>query len=61
MAAPRQARASAFPGLPVSRVAHAVGYATPSAFLAAFRRTVGTSPGRYLNGDASPEAPGPDA
>lgn len=53
MAAPRQARASAFPGLPVSRVAHAVGYATPSAFLAAFRRTVGTSPGRYLNGDAS--------
>ncbi|OKK25156.1 AraC family transcriptional regulator [Streptomyces sp. CB02488] len=48
-------------GLPVSRVAHAVGYATPSAFLAAFRRTVGTSPGRYLNGDASSEAPGPDA
>ncbi|MER6666045.1 helix-turn-helix domain-containing protein [Amycolatopsis japonica] len=35
---------------PVSRVAHAVGYATPSAFLAAFRRTVGTSPKRYLNG-----------
>lgn len=38
---------------PVSRVAHAVGYATPSAFLAAFRRTVGTSPGRYLNGDGT--------
>ncbi|GAB2925653.1 helix-turn-helix transcriptional regulator [Streptomyces mayteni] len=38
-------------GQPVSRVAHAVGYATPSAFLAAFRRTVGTSPGRYLGGD----------
>ncbi|MFI7679478.1 AraC family transcriptional regulator [Actinophytocola sp. NPDC049390] len=37
-------------GQPVSRVAHAVGYATPSAFLAAFRRTVGTSPMRYLNG-----------
>lgn len=37
-------------GQPVSRVAHAVGYATPSAFLAAFRRTVGTSPGRYLCG-----------
>lgn len=36
-------------GLPVGRVAHAVGYATPSAFLAAFRRTVGTSPGRYLH------------
>ncbi|MGC5041318.1 AraC family transcriptional regulator [Streptomyces sp. DT190] len=39
-------------GQPVSRVAHAVGYATASAFLAAFRRTVGTSPRRYLNGDA---------
>lgn len=39
-------------GQPVSRVAHTVGYATPSAFLAAFRRTVGTSPGQYLNGDA---------
>ncbi|MEV0698818.1 helix-turn-helix transcriptional regulator [Saccharopolyspora sp. NPDC050389] len=39
-------------GQPVSRVAHAVGYATPSAFLAAFKRTVGTSPRRYLNGDA---------
>lgn len=35
-------------GQPVSRVAHAVGYATPSAFLAAFKRTVGTSPRRYL-------------
>ncbi|WP_050499376.1 helix-turn-helix domain-containing protein [Streptomyces sp. NRRL F-5681] len=41
-------------GQPVSRVAHAVGYATASAFLAAFRRTVGTSPGRYLNGDVPP-------
>ncbi|WP_405795632.1 AraC family transcriptional regulator [Streptomyces sp. NBC_01506] len=39
-------------GRPVSRVAHTVGYATPSAFLAAFRRTVGTSPGQYLNGGA---------
>lgn len=39
-------------GWPVARAARAVGYATPSAFLAAFRRTVGTSPGRYLNGDA---------
>jgi AraC-like DNA-binding protein/quercetin dioxygenase-like cupin family protein len=39
-------------GRPVSQAAHAVGYATPSAFLAAFRRTVGTSPGRYLNGSA---------
>ncbi|MEU5974172.1 helix-turn-helix transcriptional regulator [Streptomyces sp. NPDC047315] len=39
-------------GQPVSRVAHAVGYATASAFLAAFRRTVGTSPSRYLSGSA---------
>ncbi|MFD5321862.1 AraC family transcriptional regulator [Streptomyces sp. NPDC127098] len=39
-------------GQPVSRVAHTVGYATPSAFLAAFRRTVGTSPGRYLDARA---------
>lgn len=36
---------------PVSRVARAVGYTTPSAFLAAFRRITGTSPKRYLNGD----------
>ncbi|MDF5755080.1 helix-turn-helix transcriptional regulator [Spongiactinospora sp. TRM90649] len=35
-------------GRPVSRVAHDVGYATSSAFLAAFRRTVGTTPRRYL-------------
>ncbi|MCM3659060.1 helix-turn-helix transcriptional regulator [Agromyces mediolanus] len=34
---------------PVSRVADAVGYSTPSAFLSAFRRVVGTSPGRYLH------------
>lgn len=45
-------------GQPVSRVAHAVGYATPSAFLAAFRRTVGTSPGQYLGGGASFEEAG---
>ncbi|MDI3406846.1 AraC family transcriptional regulator [Streptomyces cavernicola] len=50
-------------GQPVSRVAHAVGYATPSSFLAAFRRTVGTSPGRYLSGDtgAPTEPRGPAA
>ncbi|MFI0357403.1 AraC family transcriptional regulator [Actinomadura sp. 9N407] len=40
-------------GRPVSQAAHAVGYSTPSAFLAAFRRTVGTSPGRYLHGDGT--------
>jgi AraC-like DNA-binding protein len=37
-------------GAPVSRVAHDVGYSTASAFLAAFRRVAGTSPGRYLAG-----------
>lgn len=43
-------------GQSVSRVAHAVGYATPSAFLAAFRRTVDTSPRRYLGGDGVSES-----
>jgi AraC-like DNA-binding protein len=33
---------------PVRRVARRVGYATPSAFVAAFRRTVGMAPGRHL-------------
>jgi len=35
-------------GEPVTRVAHAVGYATPSAFGAMFARELGTSPGRYV-------------
>ena len=35
-------------GQAVARVARAVGYSTPSAFLAAFRRVVGTTPRRYL-------------
>ncbi|OJY51625.1 hypothetical protein [Pseudonocardia sp. 73-21] len=33
---------------PERRVARRVGYATPSAFVAAFRRTVGMAPGRHL-------------
>ncbi|WP_433710087.1 AraC family transcriptional regulator [Nocardia sp. CA-084685] len=37
-------------GLPIARVAGRVGYATPSAYVAAFRRTVGISPGRYFAG-----------
>ena len=36
-------------GAPVSRAAHEVGYSTASAFLAAFRRVTGTTPGRYLD------------
>jgi AraC-like DNA-binding protein/quercetin dioxygenase-like cupin family protein len=34
--------------VPVATVARSVGYATPSAFIAAFRRTVGTTPRRYF-------------
>ncbi|MEU3653182.1 helix-turn-helix transcriptional regulator [Streptomyces sp. NPDC032161] len=47
-------------GRPVAQVAHAVGYATPSAFLAAFRRAIGTTPRHYLHtADArSPETSG---
>jgi AraC-like DNA-binding protein/quercetin dioxygenase-like cupin family protein len=41
-------------GRGVAQVARTVGYATPSAFLAAFRRTVGTSPKHYLNGGPDP-------
>lgn len=37
-------------GLPISRIAGRVGYATPSAYVAAFRRSVGVSPGRYFTG-----------
>jgi AraC-like DNA-binding protein len=35
-------------GASVTRVAADVGYATPSAFAAAFRQVLGTSPSRYL-------------
>lgn len=34
--------------VPVARVAAQVGYATPSAFVAAFKRTVGATPGTYF-------------
>ncbi|MEV5832141.1 helix-turn-helix transcriptional regulator [Nocardia sp. NPDC052112] len=37
-------------GLPIARIAGRIGYATPSAYVAAFRRTVGVSPGRYFAG-----------
>lgn len=36
----------------VTRVALDVGYDSPSAFVAAFRRALGTSPGRYFGGRA---------
>lgn len=35
-------------GLPIKQVAAAAGYATPSAFTAAFRAGFGTTPGRYF-------------
>ncbi|MFE9388914.1 helix-turn-helix domain-containing protein [Streptomyces sp. NPDC006784] len=35
-------------GTPVTAVAGAVGYATPSAFTAMFRRTLGTTPRDYF-------------
>ncbi|MBX3359067.1 MAG: helix-turn-helix domain-containing protein [Phycisphaeraceae bacterium] len=36
-------------GMPVTSVAHRVGYASPSAFVAAFRRALGRSPARYFD------------
>ena len=37
-------------GQPVSRVAGRVGYETPSAFVAAFRRETGQTPAAYFRG-----------
>jgi AraC-like DNA-binding protein len=37
-------------GRPVTVIALDLGYESPSAFIAMFRRTVGVSPGRYLKG-----------
>ena len=41
-------------GTPVSAVAHRVGYRTTSAFVAAFRRETGCTPGRVTGGRAGP-------
>ncbi|GES29907.1 helix-turn-helix domain-containing protein [Streptomyces angustmyceticus] len=38
-------------GATVAAVAARVGYASPSAFVAAFRRAVGVPPGAYLTPD----------
>lgn len=43
-------------GQSVSKVAHTVGYSPPSAFLVAFRRSVGTTPKRYLDGGEDSDA-----
>jgi AraC-like DNA-binding protein len=37
-------------GMPISRVAHRVGYRTASAFITAFRREIGTTPAAYFGG-----------
>jgi AraC-like DNA-binding protein len=37
-------------GEPVTRVAYDLGYRSPSAFVAMFRRSLGMPPGRYLKG-----------
>lgn len=38
-------------GMPVTRIAARVGFQSPSAFVAAFRRTLGSTPARYLRED----------
>ena len=43
-------------GAPIKQVAAAAGYATPSAFTAAFRAAFGTTPGRYF-ADRGPGLP----
>jgi AraC-like DNA-binding protein len=40
----------------VTTVALDLGYETPSAFVAMFRRALGTSPGRYFSAPGAPEA-----
>lgn len=43
-------------GRPVGTIAHAVGYHSPSAFITAFRRVTGQTPGTYLSGTAPDSA-----
>jgi AraC-like DNA-binding protein/mannose-6-phosphate isomerase-like protein (cupin superfamily) len=45
-------------GEPVTRVALDLGYASPSAFGAMFRRTLGVSPGRYFRARGGPARAG---
>ncbi|GAA3576812.1 helix-turn-helix transcriptional regulator [Amycolatopsis ultiminotia] len=44
-------------GLPMTTVAHRVGYATASAFVAAFRRAVGVPPGAYFSATTAATSP----
>ncbi|WP_132876684.1 AraC family transcriptional regulator [Tamaricihabitans halophyticus] len=41
-------------GMPLEAIARRVGYRTPSAFVAAFRRAVGVPPGQYFAADTRP-------
>lgn len=43
-------------GEPVTRVATKVGYETPSAFVAAFRREMGTTPAKYFKAETADSA-----
>ncbi|ODT97926.1 MAG: hypothetical protein ABS81_29060 [Pseudonocardia sp. SCN 72-86] len=43
-------------GLPIAAVAHRVGYRSASAFIVAFRRTTGVSPGAYFAQADDPDA-----
>jgi AraC-like DNA-binding protein len=46
-------------GAPVKRVAADAGYRSPSAFIAAFRAALDTTPGRYFSGRCRPCPPSP--
>lgn len=47
-------------GEPVTSVAFAVGYDSPSAFIAMFKKALGASPQRYLGGDGASRLPAPN-
>lgn len=47
-------------GEPVTRVAYDLGYQSPSAFVAMFRRELGTPPARYFRRARDGAAPAPD-
>ena len=48
-------------GHPVTQVALAVGYRSPSAYISAFRRELGATPGRYFEPGRQPEGRGRSA
>ena len=48
----RMALARLAAGDPITAIAYGAGYSTPSAFIAAFRRATGETPGRYFRDPA---------